>query len=552
VRGLRAGHARRAVGAGLRDHALFHGQLRARGVPGAAVPLVDAAAVGAQQAGRCLHRFGCLQAGDRLELRGQRPVRQVLQQRGGRGRVRPRPGQDPAQVLDHIRAGPRALILLRQRDRLLRRARQLQPGEHRAVRAAHARARVAAPAVPDRWRERCQAHAEGARELVRPARVRLREIQRAVLRIARLEVRRLRQVRELALRWRAAVPLLEPRRAAAQVRGDRRAARGEHPHHLPADARDLEAVPVVAGGPFQAEPLGECFFEVLGDDRGDGADVLVVAQGVRGPPFPVGAGLRDVGDLGVDVQLHVPVARGVLQPVRHRQAGLVPLAGLPAVNAGAVGAGAGVAGFPLEVFESGVHGLPDHVVDFGDQGGPVGVAVGIAGLAGQAGVFAQGGVEDRDALGQRDRQVEEQRALPGPADSFGPQLAAAFGGGVRLSGQQRGVQVRGLAAAARGPPQLGSIRGFAVAEQQVIGIALDPLAGLEAKHPGAGAPPAAGRLSPAFAGLDVVAGRVFGRPAVDLLPDVVKVIALAQGRDYRQPAARDRGQRTAELTMLIG
>ena len=39
-------------------------------------------------------------------------------------------------------------------------------------------------------------------------------------------------------------------------------------------------------------------------------------------------------------------------------------------------------------------------------------------------------------LGQRDRQVEEQRALPGLLDGLGPQLALAFGGGVRLGGQQ--------------------------------------------------------------------------------------------------------------------
>ena len=240
-----------------------------------------------------------------------------------------------------------------------------------AVRAARARARAAAPAVPDRRRDRRQRDAEGARELVRPARVRLREIQRAVLRVARLEVRCLREVRELALGRRAAVPLLEPRRAAAQVRGDRRAARGEHAHHRAADALDLEAVAVVAGGPFQAEPGGEGFFQVLGDDRRDRADVLVVAERVRGPPFAVGAGPGDVGDLGVDVQLHVAVAGGVLQPVRHRQVRLVPLAGLPAVHPGAVGAGAGVAGFPLEVAEPGVDGLPDHLVDLADQGGPV-------------------------------------------------------------------------------------------------------------------------------------------------------------------------------------
>ena len=67
-RGLRAGHARGAVGARERDHALFQGQLRVRGVAHSPVPLVDAAAVGAQQAARYLGGFWGLQAGHRLEL----------------------------------------------------------------------------------------------------------------------------------------------------------------------------------------------------------------------------------------------------------------------------------------------------------------------------------------------------------------------------------------------------------------------------------------------------------------------------------------------------
>jgi hypothetical protein len=53
-------------------------------------------------------------------------------------------------------------------------------------------------------------------------------------------------------------------------------------------------------------------------------------------------------------------------------------------------------------------------------------------------------------------------------------------------------------------------------------------------------------------GLDVVAGCVLGGTAVDLLPDVVRVIALAQGCDYRQPAARDRRRGTAAPPMRIG
>jgi len=49
---------------------------------------------------------------------------------------------------------------------------------------------------------------------------------------------------------------------------------------------------------------------------------------------------------------------------------------------------------------------------------------------------------------------------------------------------------------------------------------------------GAGALPAARRLSATFAGLDVIAGRILGRAAVDLLPDVVQVVSLAQGRHH--------------------
>ena len=142
-------------------------------------------------------------------------------------------------------------------------------------------------------------------------------------------------------------------------------------------------------------------------------------------------------------------------------------------------------------------------------------------------------MEDRDRLGQRDRQVEEQRALAGLPDGLGPEFALALGGGVRLGGQQLRVQVGGLPAITRRPAQLGAVGGFALAEQQVVRFALDPLAMLEAKRTGAWSPPAARRLSPALAGLDVVPGRVLGRAAVDLLPDVIQVISLAQRRDNR-------------------
>ena len=81
--------------------------------------------------------------------------------------------------------------------------------------------------------------------------------------------------------------------------------------------------------------------------------------------------------------------------------------------------------------------------------------------------------------------------------------------------------------------ELGAVGGLALAEQQVIRFAFNPLAGLETERLGAGTPPAARRLSPGLAGLDVIAGRVLGRAAVHLLPDVLKVISLAQGRHNR-------------------
>ena len=79
-------------------------------------------------ADRDFGRLRCFQAGYWFELGPQGAVGQVFQLGGGRGGIQAGPGQDPAQVLDHIGAGPRALFLLRQSDRLLRGAGQLKLG----------------------------------------------------------------------------------------------------------------------------------------------------------------------------------------------------------------------------------------------------------------------------------------------------------------------------------------------------------------------------------------------------------------------------------------
>ena len=105
-------------------------------------------------------------------------------------------------------------------------------------------------------------------------------------------------------------------------------------------------------------------------------------------------------------------------------------------------------------------------------------------------------MEDRDRLGQRDRQVEEQRALPRLLDGLEAQVAAAFGGRVRLGGQQPGVEVGGFAGVGRGPAELSAVGGLPLAEQQVIGFAIYLLAGFEAEGLSARAPPVAGGSPP--------------------------------------------------------
>ena len=68
VRGMLARQPRRGARAGLREHAFFHDQLRAGGEPGAAVPLIYAAPVGAQQAARDRGWLRGFQTDHRFEL----------------------------------------------------------------------------------------------------------------------------------------------------------------------------------------------------------------------------------------------------------------------------------------------------------------------------------------------------------------------------------------------------------------------------------------------------------------------------------------------------
>jgi hypothetical protein len=86
-RGAVTRQTRRGARAGPREETLLHEELHAGRVPDAAVPPIDAAPVGAQQAARRLGRLRRLQAEHRLELPAQRAIGQALDQGPGRGRV---------------------------------------------------------------------------------------------------------------------------------------------------------------------------------------------------------------------------------------------------------------------------------------------------------------------------------------------------------------------------------------------------------------------------------------------------------------------------------
>ena len=53
---------------------------------------------------------------------------------------------------------------------------------------------------------------------------------------------------------------------------------------------------------------------------------------------------------------------------------------------------------------------------------------------------------------------------------------------MRLGGQQRGVQVGGFAAVAWRAAEPGAVGRFTLAEQKIVRLALDGLAGLEAER----------------------------------------------------------------------
>ncbi len=125
-----------SAGLGLRDEPFFEGELTVRGVPGAAVPLIDAAPVRAEQLRRRLDGSGASRqttgsnsplsarpatcSSSRTAASGSSPVR---------GSTRPR-------CLITIRPGERGLLPLRQRQRHLPRPLRLGPAQPRPAAAS--------------------------------------------------------------------------------------------------------------------------------------------------------------------------------------------------------------------------------------------------------------------------------------------------------------------------------------------------------------------------------------------------------------------------------
>ena len=155
---------------------------------------------------------------------------------------------------------------------------------------------------------------------------------------------------------------------------------------------------------------------------------------------------------------------------------------------------------------------------------------------------------------KRQGQVEEQRALPRLAAGAGAQFPLPLRGGLRLGGQQARVGLGGLVVVAGRTAYGRAVGSFPLAEEQVVGLALDRLARGEAERLRGGAPPAAGRLAALLARVDVVGGRVHRQGRVDLLPDVVKVVALAQRADncQRLPPPREASGTDHEHQMVHG
>jgi hypothetical protein len=138
--------------------------------------------------------------------------------------------------------------------------------------------------------------------------------------------------------------------------------------------------------------------------------------------------------------------------------GLEP-ARFAAVDPGAVVAGASDPGPGLQVLQRGSVRLVQDLLECLLPPGPVRGGLAVAGLAGAAFVLPQGGVQDRDGLGEGDGDVVVGGGLAGGLGGLAFEFDQPFGGGVRLGGFQAGQVVGERRVPAAGRPSLAPVRG---------------------------------------------------------------------------------------------
>jgi hypothetical protein len=302
------------------------------------------------------------------------------------------------------------------------------------------------------------------------------------------------------------------------------------------DAGDLVAAPVRARNPRHAELCGQLALHRSGRDRLQGAEDRAQARGVKRAPFAVARGPGDPGDLVVNVILRVAVPAGALQPRGDDHVRLLKPAGLAAVDAGAVVAGAGDTGPCLQVLKSSPVGAMQDLLELLLPPGPVRGGPLVSGEAGAALVLTDRGVQHRDGLGERDGDVGVGGGLAGRLGGLAFQLDEPLGGGVRLGGAQPGQVTGEGGVAAAGTAELAAGTWVDLLVDRLVRLALDDLAGVEAEGLYSWSPPLAGRF-PGQGGVEVVTASGASGSGLGLYPDVAEVVALGDGDNHGQPAA---------------
>ena len=313
--------------------------------------------------------------------------------------------------------------------------------------------------------------------------------------------------------------------------------RGIRVHLRLRDARDLVAAPVRARHPRHAELPRQLTLHRRRGDTLQRAQDRAQARGIQRPPLPIPNGPGDPRDLIVNVILRVAVPAGALQPRRHDQARFLEPARLLPVHPDTVIPGPGDPGPFLQVLQRGPVGPVQDLLEPLLPSGPVGQRPAVSRQPRPARVFPDRGVQHRDRLGERDRDVGVGGGLPGRLRRLPLQLDHPLGSGMRLGGLQLGQVVGERRVAAARPAELGPGPRVALLVDGVIGLTFNDLPGCETECLRSGSPPPPGRF-PGLGGVDVIAaGRAFGAGLPLGLPDVAEVVALGDGDDHGQPAA---------------